>query len=168
MAVEPAYSDALAGAIFDKSDVVTRGIIPLAVAIFNDNDFPIVVESASIEVISGDEHIHTLLPEEAVRRVFAKSGKSLIPQPLPRISSDKTNSAALEDFEHKFLGTKTVEPHAKAGGFLYLRLPPGSNMTKFLTGARVYIPEVYRQDTGTKMIFFEIDVRPALAAAASK
>jgi hypothetical protein len=39
IAVEPLFRDELAAVVFDKNDIVTRGIIPLAVVIFNGNDF---------------------------------------------------------------------------------------------------------------------------------
>ena len=40
IAAEPLFTDALAARAFDKKDVVTRGIMPLALVIFNDNDYP--------------------------------------------------------------------------------------------------------------------------------
>ncbi len=165
IAVEPLYKDALAAQAFDKNDMVTRGIMPLAVAIFNDNDFPVTVVSSSIEIIRGEQHIHTLLPGDAASRLF-KGGKGIpIPSPVPRnpTSGERVNPDALDDLEHKFLAEKTVEAHSKGGGFLYLHVPD-EKLAEYLADARVYIPDVYRQDQGTKMIFFEIDLKPAIEA----
>ncbi len=39
IAIEPLFTDTLAAQVCDKKDTVTRGIMPLIIAIFNDNDF---------------------------------------------------------------------------------------------------------------------------------
>jgi hypothetical protein len=161
IAADPLYRDTLAAQVFDKSDIVTRGIMPLGVIIFNDNDFPVTVVTGSIELINGDEHVHTMLPNEVVQRVFTKSNKgSWIPQPIPRMpSGNSLNRDALDDFDHKFLGEKTIEPHSKGGGFLYVHIP-AEKIEPYLAASRLYIPDVYRQDKGERMIFFEIDLKP--------
>jgi hypothetical protein len=169
IAVEPLFKDALAAQVFDKNDMVTRGIMPLAVVVFNDNNFPIVLRSTSIELIQGDDHLHTLPVNEVVHRLFQKGSKGTwIPQPFPRINVDKGNQDALEDFSHKFLDDKMVDAHDKGGGFLYLHVSEPADMAGYLSRARLYIPQVYRQDTGAKMIFFEIDLKPAIDAVPAK
>ncbi len=166
IAVEPLFRDDLAAVVFDKNDIVTRGIIPLAAVIFNGNDFPVRVDAESIELINGDDRLHTLQPGEVVARVFKKGSKgNWIPNPIPKVpTGDGQNEEALMDFEHKFLGGKIIPARATGGGFLYFSLPsndPGG----YLLASRVYIPEVYRDDTGSQMIFFEIDLKPAIEAA---
>jgi hypothetical protein len=170
IAVDPLFKDELAAQIFDKNDIVTRGIMPLAVIIFNDNDFPIALDGASIELIQGEEHFHTLPVSEVVHRLFQKSGRgSLIPNPLPRRPAvDGGNLDALQDFERKFLNNKTVGSHDKGGGFLYLRIPGAGDLAGYLSRARVYIPQVFRNDTGARLIFFEIDLKPALDAVSAR
>src|SRR5437773_11461533 len=44
IAVEPLFLDSLAAKVFDKNDMVTRGIMPVAILIFNENDFPVMVD----------------------------------------------------------------------------------------------------------------------------
>jgi len=84
IAVEPLFRDDLAAVVFDKNDIVTRGIIPLAAVIFNGNDFPVRVDAESIELINGDDRLHTLQPGEVVARVFKKGSKgNWIPNPIP-------------------------------------------------------------------------------------
>jgi hypothetical protein len=170
IAVDPLFKDLLAAQVFDKNDMVTRGIMPLAVVIFNDNDFPIAVDGSTIALIQGDEHFHTLPVNEVVQRLFRKSTKSVwIPQPVPRVPTvARGNQDALDDFDHKFLGNKMIGGHAKGGGFLYLQIPESKDAAGFLSKARLYIPEVHRQDTGAKMIFFEIDLKPAIDAVPAK
>jgi hypothetical protein len=156
IAVEPLFSDALAARVFDKDDIVTRGIMPLAIVIFNDNDFPIEIDARSIELIRDDDHIRTLNPKEAVNRIYKKDkiqfGQSL------KIADEK----AFSDFGEKFLMGKVIAPHSKGGGFLYLQLFSSKDPVSYLSSATVYIPNVYRQDDGSRLIFFEIDLGPAL------
>ena len=167
IAVDPLFRDDLAAVVFDKNDLVTRGIIPLAVAIFNGNDFPVRVDAESIELINGDDHLHTLQPGEAVARGFKKGSKgNWIPNPVPKVPSSGggQNEEALMDFEHKFLAGKIIPARASGGGFLYFSVP-SNDPNSYLLASRVYIPDVYRDDNGSQMIFFEIDLKPAIEAA---
>ena len=169
IAVEPLYRDEMASQVFDKNDIVTRGIMPVAIVVFNDNNFPIAVDGQAIELIRNDEHVHSLQPNEVVGRLFQKSGGGVwLPQPLPRPpAGEHLNPEALEDFEHKYINQMAVPPNGKAGGFLYLPVPHG-NLGDYLSEALVYIPNIYRQDTGNKMIFFEINLKPAIDARQGK
>jgi len=163
IAVEPLYRDDLAAQVFDKDDMVTRGIMPLAIIIFNDNDFPIRIEANQIEIIAGDEHVHTLQPGEVVSRIYQKGKKNVwIPQPIPRVpTGGGVNQDALSDIEYKFLGSKYVDPHGKGGGFIYVHPPSEGDILSYLSNSRVYIPDVFRGDTRARMIFFEIELKPA-------
>jgi hypothetical protein len=165
IAVEPFFSDALAAQVFDKNDIVTRGIMPLAVIIFNDNDFPIRVDGLSIELIYAEDKIRTLLPNEVVYLIFGKE-KSWIRQqiPIPQNSRSGLNQDALNDFDAKFLSEKTIAPHEKGGGFLYMPINDSKNIGTLLGNAIVYIPKIYRQDEGTRLIFFEIGLSAAINA----
>jgi hypothetical protein len=159
IAVEPLLNDALAARVFDKTDIVTRGIMPLAIVIFNDNDFPIEVDGLSIELIHDADHIRTLAPNEVVGRLFRKD-KSWLPK-MPTFPRSELNGDALEDFDNKFLMEKEVGPHDKGGGFIYLHINQSGDLVKYLSNSIVYIPNVYRQDNGSRMIFFEIGLNNA-------
>lgn len=164
IAAEPLVTDALAAQVFDKDDIVTRGIMPLALIIFNDNDYPVEVEGSSIQLVHDSEHLHTLLPDEVVYRLFNKKGKSwLIPQ-MSKIPKSELNADALEDFNHKFLANKLVSAHGKEAGFLYFQAGPPQDLESYLSNSTVYIPNVYRRDKGSRLVFFEIELKPALAA----
>ena len=166
IAVEPLHDDPLAAKVFDKNDIVTRCIMPLGIIVFNENDFPIVVEADSIELIHQDERYRTLSPAETVHRLFPPTTKSLrSPLPIPSGGPDKQRADALEDFDHKFLGAKLVPARGKASGFLFLKFTKTSEVMRLLKESRVYIPEVYREDTGKNLMFFEIDLKPALESA---
>jgi hypothetical protein len=163
IAAEPLFTDALAARVFDKDDIVTRGIMPLGLIIFNDNDYPVEVEGSSIELIHGSDHLRTLMPNEVVYRLFRKDKSSWIPQ-IPRLSKSDPNSDALEDFDHKFLENKLVPPHGKEAGFLYLQMPEPKDLISYLSSATVYIPNVYRRDNGSRLVFFEIELDAAVNA----
>jgi hypothetical protein len=156
IALEPLFNDALAARVFDKDDIVTRGIMPLAIVIFNDNDFPIKVDALSIELIRDDDHTHTLNPKEAVNRLY-KRDKIRLGQSL-KLADEKV----LSDFDEKFLLDKVIAPHSKGGGFLYLQVFSSKDLASYLSSATVYIPNVYRQDDRSRLIFFEIGLGPAL------
>ena len=161
IAVKPFYTDALAAQVFDKKDMVTRGIMPLAVLIFNDNDFPIEVEGRSIELIKENDHISTMLPYETVYRLFRKK-KGVFSSPIPKSSESKVDMNALEDFEQKFLMYKSVAAHDKGSGFLYMHIPDSLDLSSYLSEAVVYIPKIVRQDDGSRLIYFEIELKSAL------
>lgn len=167
IAVEPLFTDALAARVFDKPDMVTRGIMPLAVIIFNDNDFPIEVDGLSIELIRERTPVRTMSPNEAVYRLFRKDSAWIAKAAIPRIPRSELNEAALDDFDAKFLLEKTVGPHEKAGGFLYLHID-SNDLVSYLSASVVYIPNVYRRDTGARMIFFEIGLEAAIPAGARR
>lgn len=160
IAVDPLYTDALAARYFDKNDIVSRGIMPLAVAIFNDNDFPVEVDALSIELIRGSDHIRSLSPNEVVIRLFQRD-KTWRPK-VPTVPRSDLNEEALDDFDSKFLLAKVIEPHSRGGGFLYLHLPEPKDIKAYLLESVVYIPRVYRRDNDSRLIFFEIGLSAAI------
>jgi hypothetical protein len=157
IAADPLFNDALAARVFDKDDIVTRGIMPLAIVIFNDNDFPIEVDPLSIELIRDDDHMRTLKPKDAINRIYKKD-KIRIGQSSLKVADEK----AYDDFDEKFLMGKVIAPHSKGGGFIYLQIFSTKDMASYLSSATVYIPNVYRQDKGSRLIFFEIGMAPAV------
>ena len=163
IAAEPLILDARAAQVFDKNDMVTAGIMPLAIVIFNDNDFPVRVAADSIELIEEGEHLHSLSPGEAVSELFKKGRRKSYGVPDSRLpgSRDSGNPEAMRDFELKFLGTKVVPAHGKEGGFLYIH-PPMNDLRGYLSKARIYIPDIYREDNGSRLIFFEFDLKPVI------
>jgi hypothetical protein len=157
IAVEPIIADSFAARLFDKKDIVTRGIMPLAIIIFNDNDYSIEVDPLSIELIRGEEHYRSLAPDEAVNHLFGKAASPL------RGSGPKTaNREALDDFSGKFLKDAAIPAHGKAAGFLYIRIYNPRDLPDYLSTATVYIPNIYRGDDGSRLIYFEIDLKTAL------
>jgi hypothetical protein len=167
IAVEPLFQDSLASQVFDKKDMITSGIMPLAVVVFNDNGFAIQVKSESIELIVGDAHIHQMDPKDAVAQLTKSKGKSVWkPQIDIKLSGGSSNM--LDDFEAKYLGSMVVDQRQARGGFLYFQVANPRNVREELITGSIYIPEILRNDTGEKMMFFEIDLKPAIEAYPSK
>jgi hypothetical protein len=165
IAVQPLFTDTMAGQVFDRDDIVTRGIMPLAVVIFNDNDFAVEVDGLSAELLRGDDRLRTITPNEAVYRLYIDEEDNVwTGGPMSKIPGDELNRDALLDFDEKFLISKVVDPHDKGGGFLYLHIPESEDIKGYLAGSLLYIPKIYRHDDGSRLIYFEIDVKPAVEA----
>ena len=81
---------------------------------------------------------------------------------MNRSAPKVANENALRDFADKFLQDKIIAPHDKGGGFLYMKIYNPNNLLDFLATAAVYIPNVFRGDTGSRLIYFEIDLKSAL------
>jgi len=171
IAIDPLFRDPMAAQVFDKDDIISRGIMPLAVVVFNDNDYPVQLNSATIELIQDDERTRTQEPDEVVPMLFKKTGSKMsLPIPIPRGASSGSNALdePMADFDHKFLADKTVGPHSTAGGFLYFRVPQIKNLPEQLLKATLYIPDISRLDNGTRLMYFEIELKPAIEAATAK
>ena len=159
LAAQPLTDDARAAQVFDRKDMVTRGIMPLAILIFNDNDFGVEVDGLSIELLWEGERIRSLTPADAVGRLFGRTASG------PGQPARPSNRKALEDFDDKFLSRKPVPARGAGGGFLYLPLGERTNLPASLAGAVVYIPRHNRQDDGSRIIYYEIDHKPAVSDA---
>ena len=168
IAIDVLYQDPLAASIFDKNDMVTRGIMPVGIIIFNENNFPVSVEGGTIEVLWENERIHSLQPAEVVQRLFKKSGRNIFAPPQSGPQLPKVDLPALEDFERKFIQSKSIPAHDKGGGFIYLNVRDPKNIRDYFTNARMYIPDVTREDTGSKMIYFEVELKPIFEASKDK
>ena len=171
VAVDPLCTDALARQVFDKNDILTRGIMPLAVIVFNSNDFAVEVEGASCELNLRDDHVHPMAPDQAAQRVYQQKMQerpSRIPGGTPRLKLTSAPAEAVQDFKNKYFGIKRIGPKSTAGGFLFFPVPEEMDMRSYLADRRVYIPEISRVDTGASMIYFEIDLKPAIDALPKK
>jgi hypothetical protein len=174
IAVDPLFTDALASQVFDKPDIVTRGIMPLAVIIFNSNDFPVEIEGRSIELQLAGRRTRSLDPLSAVQIIYttkpARNPPIIVsPIPIPQITVMKSHAEACQDFKEKYLSeVKRVERKATVGGFLFMPVRATAKLPEDLAGARIYIPNVSRADNGHSMLYVEVEIKPAIEAAARK
>jgi hypothetical protein len=170
IAADPLLTDELAAQVFDNRTIVSRAVMPLAVIIFNNNDYPVEVEAASIEVLTHGGRMPTVKPNEALHRmltIYQAKPRDIgfpggMPPKTPKLSAADT--ALLQDFQRKWLGFKKVEPHTTGGGFVYVPVMFGKGFKDLLAEGRVYIPKVFRPDTGASLLFFEIELKPAVNA----
>ena len=167
IAADPLILDALAGQVFNHPAIVSGGILPVAIIISNANDFLIEVDGGAAELIMGEKHIRAVDPRQAVYRLFCESKSGLpFPKPIPTRTTVKQMKETLQDFSNRFLSTKRVEPHATAGGFIYLLQDVG--IRRNLASVKLYMPKIYRRDNGAEMMFFEIDLKAAIDATPKK
>ncbi len=167
VAIDPMFSDQFAAKAFDKKDIVSSGVMPVAIIISNKNKFPVELNGFTIELLVKEDHIRPLTPEQAVMQIFQykrteRQVRVPSPVPFPRIEITKVNSDAFDDFSYKHLGLKRVEPDSVGAGFVYMPVKKFPNLRDYLLDSRIYIPDVRRADVREPMIFFEIDLRPAL------
>ncbi len=167
VATDPMFSDQLAAKAFDKKDIVSSGVMPVAIIISNKNKFPVEFNGFSIELLVKEDHIRPLTPEQAVMQIFQygrtqREVRIPSPVPFPRIEITRVNSDAFDDFTYKHLGIKRVEPDSVGSGFVYMPVKKFPNLRESLLDGRIYIPDLCRADVSEPMIFFEIDLKPAL------
>jgi len=172
IAADPLFTDELAARVFDRKDMLTRGIMPVAVIISNGNDFPVEVEGPSVELTCGRDRVKSIEPLYAVRCLYdkktARKVRIPVPLPIPTITIKECDADACFDFNHKFLAYKRVEPHATAGGFVFMAVSNIPDLRNALKSAVVFIRNIYNGKTGASMLYFEIDLKPAIVAASGK
>jgi hypothetical protein len=166
VAVGPLFTDALAAKVFDKKDIVTRGILPAAIIVSNNNDFPVEVNGTSIELLVNGERILPVDPDKAIRRLYGRSLQQQevrvpSPVPLPRIAIKGEAGDAFEDLTHKHFALKTIEPKSVLAAFVYFPVHTLPDLHQALAHALIYIPQLRRAETLEEMMFFEIDLNPA-------
>lgn len=171
--VSPLYSDSLAAKVFDIRDMVKRGIMPLLIIISNDNDFAVDIDGFSVELQLKGNRIAPVGPDQAVIRLFARSRTNRevrvpSPVPFPRVAVSSSDRSAYDDFGQKHLGMKRVEAKSTAWGFIYVPAGPLGKLPDSLSEARVYIPELRRVDNKHPLMFFEIDIAPAIDSTYSR
>ncbi len=173
VAADPMFSDQLAAKAFDKKDIVSSGVMPVAIIISNKNKFPVEINGFSIELLVKEDRNRPLTPEQAVMQIFRyrrteREVRIPSPIPFPRIEITKVNTDAFDDFTYKHVGIKRVEPDSVGAGFVYMPVKKFPNLRESLLDSRIYIPDLHRADVGEPMIFFEIDLKPALDSIPKK
>jgi len=173
VAVVPMFTDALAAKTFDKKDIVSSGIMPVAIVISNNNGFAVDVSGDSIELLVKGDHIRPVRPEQAIMRIFqhtlpTQEVRVPSPVPFPRIAIYRSNADALDDFNYKHLGVKRTEPNSVTAGFVYMPVKGFANLSEALEDAQIYIPDLYRADTRQPMMFLEIDLKRAVITGPKK
>lgn len=145
--------------IVDSKEFCKLGIVPAVVCVRNDNPYAVTLGASGVLFIDSSEEKTPPLPWwDVVVKLFKEmrlkvgDGQSL---PSPEASSDK-QKAVMDDFKAKSLVTGIVKPGETLRKVLFFNLGKGEGIYE---GARLYISEIYRMDTGEELVFFEFDVR---------
>ncbi len=159
IAADPFLSDErIKRELFDTDKVVKEGFLPILLIIENNNDFPVVIDGTSIQLIAPDETAELPVPFETVlfRVLRLKTNvRPGLPPPgmILVILTQKCDPVMLEDFQQKTLQAREVDPHSVDYGVVFF---PGR---KSLQGHRLYIPDLINPDDGTTLMFFEFELQ---------
>lgn len=159
IAADPFLSDErIKRELFDTDKVVKEGFLPILLIIENNNDFPVVIDGTSIQLIAPDETAELSVPFETVLFRVLRLKTNVRPGlPPPEmilvILTKKCDPVMLEDFQQKTLQVKEVGPHSVEYGVVFF---PGR---KSLKGYRLYIPRLINPDDGTALMFFEFELQ---------
>jgi hypothetical protein len=147
---------------FDLKELEQMGIVPVHIIISNDGEDPILISGQDINLLdSNNRSFEPMAVDEVVRAIVYKEGPRTAPGPsripFPRGSGRQGDAFEIEtDLTNKSLRDLRVAPAAKAGGFVFFRLP--NNLMR-LRGYKVYIPEIRNVKTRQSLLFFEIELK---------
>ena len=169
IAVDPYLSSERSQQTFGKKHPYAVGILPLDVYLRNDTDGPMRVGLDTMELKvepPGQQRyrIASLTVEEAAFRIVLPEGPNPKQRrgPIPGMSgvSGKSKDVAkMEDsLRAQMLPGDVIGPHKTAHGFVFFDVDGHFDE---VANATLYVPDARRIDSGEKLFFFEIDLRPA-------
>jgi hypothetical protein len=167
IAVDPLYTDALANTAFEYKNLVSKGILPVLVAIENRGEHTIRIEGKDIFLIVEERNGGSLRPME-IQYVFGrlKQGKKKsipLPIPLPQKSGQLSGlDPKLEQLRARCFEMKLIPAGQRDYGYVYYDLPDRL-VLQYVQSA--YLPEVTDIETNQKLMFFEIDLRGVFRGA---
>lgn len=157
--------------VFGKKSPYDAGIIAIDVYFRNDNDLPIRLNPATMQLIISEpeqarQRIDALTPEEVADRAVLTGdsdirGTRRLPFPIPSSSNSKHTkewtemSTALRTVA---LGTDVLAPHATTHGFLFFDL---NHDFDAIRNSHLYIPDLAFMTNHQALLFFEIDLADA-------
>jgi hypothetical protein len=153
--------------VFGKDSFYAAGIIAIDVYFKNDNNVPIRLNPATIQlVISQPEQEHqrlgALSPEEVADRTLLTANSNIRahrPFPFPGSSSSSGHSKDWVEMTTTLrsvaLGTDILPPHATTHGFLFFDLNHDFGAIHY---AHLYIPDLSFMTDNKALFFFEIDL----------
>jgi len=157
-----------------KSDIfntpyIQDGILPVFLAITNDGDQPVALTQMRAELVtSGRAKLQALTTDDVFRRVAHISGSStnpgrVSPIPLPGGNKNKKSQKTYEELKAANFVAEAVEPHSTKGGFIFFDV---MDVKQWTLGSHIYLTGI-RDANGTELMYFDIPVIQANAAAAS-
>lgn len=169
IAADPYAEAARARTRFGKKTPLEAGILPIEVALRNDNDKPILVELGSVRLLvpapGGErQQLEPLEVEDVLERMLYQHGPEItLPRtPLPRRRTQPDRRKEYLDLEAKIrpaaLVMTLVPPKTTVRGFLFFHL--GRRLDAF-ADARLYLPDVKFMHNKQPLFFFELPLSAA-------
>jgi hypothetical protein len=148
-----------------------EGILPVFLVITNDGDEPITVNGMQAELVTASHSKREALEEDDVlRRVAHINGNSTNPNPhagpipLPGGVKNKKAQQQYEEITRAKFAAVAVEPHTTHSGFIFFDV---QGISQPVDGAQIYLTGV-RNSRGQELMYFEIPLTPASAAAGER
>ncbi|MDA2935076.1 hypothetical protein MYX82_12155 [Acidobacteria bacterium AH-259-D05] len=155
IAAYPCETEAKTLELFDTDKLHERQIMPVLIVVENNNDFAIQIHEQDIILISRDGTNFPSLPfPQVLLHINLKeplTSYSSNPDLIVRRMVDKE---MYMDFEHKAFGEKLIAPGNSDSGVVFFWLPEEGD----LTGARLYLPEIFNFSDGEELMFFEFEL----------
>jgi hypothetical protein len=158
--------------VFGKKSPYDFGIIAIDVYFKNDNDLPIRLNPATMQLIISEpgqarQRIDALTPEDVADRALMTGSSDIheprtsrLPFPIPSSGAKHSKewtemSTALRTVA---LGTDVLAPHATTHGFLFFDL---NRDFAAIHNSHLYIPDLAFMTNHQALLFFEIDLADA-------
>jgi hypothetical protein len=154
---------------FGKKNPYDSGIVALDVYFKNDGDEPIKIDLTTIELIieppdDPKQHVEPLKPEDVADRILLIT-KNPGNSPYPRfpISSKGGRDKKWQDLSDALkaagLASDVFGPHTMTHGCIYFDM---NHQFQLLNDSELYIPDLTAMVNNRALLFFEIDLRPAM------
>jgi hypothetical protein len=156
--------------VFGKDSFYAAGIIAMDVYFKNDNNSPIRLNPATIQLVISQpdqerQRLGALSPEEVADRTLLTANSNIRahrPFPFPGSSSSSGHSKDWVEMTTTLrsvaLGTDILPPHATTHGFLFFDLNHDFGAIHY---AHLYIPDLSFMTDNKALFFFEIDLGDA-------
>src|SRR5580704_8319214 len=153
--------------VFGKDSFYTAGIIAIDVYFRNDNNVPIRLNPATIQLVISQpdqerQRLGALSPEDVADRTLLTANSNIRahrPFPFPGSSSSSGHGKDWVEMTTTLrsvaLGTDVLPPHATTHGFLFFDL---NHDFGAIHNAHLYIPDLAFMTDNKALCFFEIDL----------
>jgi len=134
--------------VFGKHNPYTYGVLPVLVVIQNDGPKTIRVDPLELVLVGPNRDRVDATPAKDVRFLTGPSKPSVVPTPIPKISTHKGPLDTWE-IEGRAFAAKMLPPGQSASGFIYFQ-------SGFQRGSSLYLSGLKEADTGKELLYFEI------------
>ncbi len=155
--------------VFGKKNPYDWGIVALDVYFKNDNDEPIKLDLSTVELVVAPpdeekQHLEPLSAEDVADRILLNKGpKQNSPYPHLPISSrggpDKKWQDLVDALKAAGLASDVLGPHTITHGCIYFDM---NRRFDLLNVSELYIPDLTTMVNNHGLLFFEIDLAPAM------